>query len=218
MLDFPNDESKAEQMARYMKNQFIFAGVQKPQRALLQKELLKDSTKWTVEELMTVISDLYQKPEREYQYAAIDLALKNVKRLEMEELKLFLSLTAQKKWWDSIDSWRKVYSTWCLSHFDQLSAVYDWFYGQEDFWMRRIAITLQLGFKEKTNQELLKKAYQYDMYTNEFFIQKAIGWALRDYSKTNPVWVKEQLGTETFSNLAVREASKYLGESETTKK
>ncbi|WP_301405564.1 DNA alkylation repair protein, partial [Enterococcus entomosocium] len=80
---------------------------------------------------------------------------------------------------------------------------------QEDFWLRRIAITLQLGFKEQTDVALLERAIHADRSTKEFFIQKAIGWALRDYSKTNPLWVKEQL-TKELSKLATREASKYL--------
>ena len=77
--------------------------------------------------------------------------------------------------------------------------------------MRRIAITLQLGFKEKTETQLLAKAIEADRMTNEFFIQKAIGWALRDYSKTDADadWVREQLAKD-LSPLATREASKYL--------
>lgn len=80
---------------------------------------------------------------------------------------------------------------------------------KEDFWLRRIAITLQLGFKEATNQLLLDRVITEDRSSKEFFIQKAIGWALRDYSKTNVSWVKEQL-TKEWSALTRREASKYI--------
>ena len=75
----------------------------------------------------------------------------------------------------------------------EVEAVFKLFEGQEDFWLRRIAITLQLGFKEQTDVALLERAIDADRSTKEFFIQKAIGWALRDYSKTNPLWVKRTI-------------------------
>lgn len=207
---FPKNEENAIAMAQYMKNRFPFAGVPKPQRAFLQKSLLTASKNWSVEDVLVEITTYYQKEEREYQYLAIDLAQKNVRRFSFEELEKLLVLTAQKEWWDSIDSWRKFFGTWVLQYPEKLEAVFLLFDQQPDFWLRRIAITLQLQFKEKTDRELLKKAIEYDMNTEEFFIQKAIGWALREYSKTNPEWVRQVLLNQHFSKLATREASKYL--------
>ncbi|KAF1300907.1 DNA alkylation repair protein [Enterococcus sp. JM9B] len=207
---FPKNEENAIAMAQYMKNRFPFAGVPKPQRAFLQKSLLTASKNWSVEDVLVEITTYYQKEKREYQYLAIDLAQKNVRRFSFEELEKLLVLTAQKEWWDSIDSWRKFFGTWILQHPEKLEAVFLLFDQQPDFWLRRIAITLQLQFKEKTDRELLKKAIEYDMNTEEFFIQKAIGWALREYSKTNPEWVRQVLLNQHFSKLATREASKYL--------
>ncbi|MGX7163034.1 DNA alkylation repair protein [Enterococcus massiliensis] len=207
---FPKNEENAIAMAQYMKNRFLFAGVPKPQRAFLQKSLLTASKNWSVEDVLVEITTYYQKEEREYQYLAIDLAQKNVRRFSFEELEKLLVLTAQKEWWDSIDSWRKFFGTWVLQYPEKLEAVFLLFDQQPDFWLRRIAITLQLQFKEKTDRELLKKAIEYDMNTEEFFIQKAIGWALREYSKTNPEWVRQVLLNQHFSKLATREASKYL--------
>ena len=159
-------------------------------------------------DLLELVVTYYGQQEREYQYLAIDLVQKNVNRLSFEELTGLLPLVSQKEWWDSIDSWRKVYSTWAKRQ-QETKAVFQLFEKQEDFWLRRIAITLQLGFKEETDVVLLSQAIEEDRLTAEFFIQKAIGWALRDYSKTNPLWVKKQLQGE-WSKLVVREASKYL--------
>lgn len=209
-LIFPKNEEQAVTMEKYMKNHFIFAGVPKPERARLQKMFLAQSKQLEVTEILSLAKKYYQKSEREYQYVAIELIQLHVKRLAFSDLVMLLSLVQEKEWWDSIDSWRKVYTTWCMAHPDQLEQVFSLFIQQEDFWLRRIAITLQLGLKEKVNQSLLKKAILQDIKTNEFFIQKGIGWALRDYSKTNPGWVKDLLEHETFSKLAVREASKYL--------
>ncbi len=208
-LVFPKNEEKSKQMANYMRNQFPFAGVPKPERAARQKGLMKESKQLSVSEIVSMVDYYYGQVEREYQYLAIDLVQQNVRRLTFDELTGLIVFVERKEWWDSIDLWRKVYSTWCLYHMDQLRAVYDCFSLREDFWLRRIAITLQLGFKEKTQTQLLKQAIQIDRSTNEFFIQKAIGWALRDYSKTNADWVKKQLA-EGLSPLATREASKYL--------
>ena len=82
----------------------------------------------------------------------------------------------------------------------------------EDFWLRRIAIDHQLGRKEKTNTELLEKILVNNLGSREFFINKAIGWSLRDYSKTDPEWVRDFIRTygEKMDKLSVREGSKYL--------
>lgn len=207
---FEKNAEEAVGMARYMKNHFDFAGVKKPVRAQLQKPYIKDSKQWAIPKLLSEITYYYQQPEREYQYFAIELTQNNVKRLSFENLKELLPLVQQKEWWDSIDSWRKVYGTWIGLHPEYLERIFGLFEQQEDFWLRRIAITLQLQSKEKTNCDLLKKALYYDMNTEEFFIQKAIGWSLRAYAKTDPEWVRQLLRQENFSKLATREASKYL--------
>lgn len=208
-LIFPKNEEKAKQMENYMRNQFLFAGVPKSERANLQKRLLLDSKCLSVSEIIALANYYYDRVEREYQYVAIDLIQCNVQRFTFDALQALMLLVGRKEWWDSIDLWRKVYSTWCLYHLEQLESVFDIFAHQDDFWLRRIAITLQLGFKEKTETQLLAKAIKADRMTNEFFIQKAIGWALRDYSKTDADWVREQLAKD-LSPLATREASKYL--------
>ncbi|MGM0123060.1 hypothetical protein IGI37_000426 [Enterococcus sp. AZ194] len=209
-LIFPRNPEQAVPMEKYMKNHFPFAGVPKPEQRDLEKAYLKASLTWSLPELLQTIQENYQKVEREYQYYAIDLASKNVKRLSLEFMEALLLLLGEKSWWDSIDAWRKVYSEWVKLNPSELSTVYDWFYGHENFWYRRIALNLQLKYKEQTNLDLLKKAILYDKYTDEFFIQKAIGWALREYTKTDATWVIEFLAEEILSPLAVREASKHL--------
>lgn len=209
VLVFPKNEEKALQMEKYMKNLFSFAGVPKPERALLQQPLLDESKNLSISEVLAFVYYYYEQIEREYQYVAIDLVQKNIKRLTFEDLVVLLPLVQKKEWWDSIDSWRKVYSTWCKAYPEQREEVFQLFEKKEDFWLRRIAITLQLGYKQQTDTGLLIRAIDEDRQTKEFFIQKAIGWALRDYSKTDADWVKRQLTTD-LSKLAVREASKYL--------
>ena len=209
-LIFPQQPELAEPMARYMKNLFPFCGVKKPQRALLERPFLKESLTLPLPELIQEIFRNYRKDEREYQYYAIDLAQKNIQRFSLADLAELLPLLAEKSWWDSIDAWRKVFATWVLAHPTELKQVYAFFYQHENFWYRRIAINLQLLFKEQTDPALLAQAILADLTTEEFFIQKAIGWALRDYSKVNPDWVKNFMQQHSLSKLALREGSKYI--------
>ena len=209
-LIFPYQSEIAEPMARYMKDLFPFCGVKKPQRALLERPFLKESTMLSIEELIQEIFRNYRMNEREYQYYAIDLAQKNILRFSLADLAALLPLLGEKTWWDSIDAWRKVFSTWVLAHPAELEQVYRFFYQHENFWYRRVAINLQLMFKESTDTELLAQAILADLTTDEFFIQKAIGWALRDYSKVNPDWVRDFIQQHSFSKLALREGSKYI--------
>ncbi|MDT2736482.1 DNA alkylation repair protein [Enterococcus pseudoavium] len=209
-LIFPIQPELAEPMAHYMKDHFPFCGVKKPQRALLERPFLKESVSLPMPELIQEIFRNYRKEEREYQYYAIDLAQRNIKRFSLEDLAALLPLLGEKTWWDSIDAWRKVFSTWVLAHLADLEQVYAFFYQHENFWYRRVAINLQLMFKEQTNTALLAQAILADLKTDEFFIQKAIGWALRDYSKVNPTWVKEFMEQHSLSKLALREGSKYI--------
>lgn len=209
-LIFPQQPELAESMARYMKNIFPFCGVKKPQRALLERPFLKESLTLPLPELIQEIFRNYHKDEREYQYYAIDLAQKNIQRFTLADLAELLPLLAEKSWWDSIDAWRKVFATWVLAHPTELKQVYAFFYQHENFWYRRVAINLQLLFKEQTDPALLAQAILADLTTEEFFIQKAIGWALRDYSKVNPDWVKNFMQQHSLSKLALREGSKYI--------
>lgn len=210
---FPKNKEKAEQMAAYMKHLFPFAGVSAPERAIVEQELLKVSKKMPFTELFDLVSFYYQKSEREYQYLAIDLATVNVKRCSFEEVLRFKPFVIDKAWWDSVDSWRKFFGLWGFQNLDAMPQLFEAFFGEENFWHRRIAINLQLLYKEKTNTVLLKKAIIYDKTTDEFFIQKAIGWSLRQYSKTDPLWVQTVFETTKLSPLAVREGSKYLPKS-----
>ena len=203
-------EVNREPMERYMKNKFPFLGVKSPDRKLQERELLKESRNWDTANLILEIQTLYQKPEREYQYVAIDLAQRNYQRFSLAELNALLVLVDQKAWWDTVDSWRKVFASYAIKFPEHKSAIFSWFFQNESMWLRRISIIFQLTEKETLDTEMLTKAIEADQFTNEFFLQKAIGWALRNYSKVNPGWVGDFIATHQLSNLAQREASKYL--------
>lgn len=213
MTDFiiHGDPDLAEQMARYMRNQFPFVGAKTPERKLQTRPLIKASRRWSVPEVLQEVQAIYAKPEREYQYAAIDLARAHVRAYGQEELLVLRPLFLDRPWWDSVDALRPLYGDYVNLHPNELPAVFNMFAGQDDFWLRRVAITLQLQSKANTNTDLLSQAIEADLHTDEFFIQKGIGWALRQYSKTNPDWVRAFYASHPgVSSLAVREGSKYI--------
>lgn len=211
-MDFElmGDPNNREPMANYMCDQLVFAGVKSKARQEQEKPLIKASKSLAFNEIKTIIANLYARSEREYQYTAIDVAVANVRRFNLAELQSLLPFVTQKAWWDTVDSWRKVLGLYIARHPEDKATVFSWLYQQDDFWLRRLSIILQLTEKENTDQIMLTQAIENDLNTDEFFIQKAIGWALRQYSKLNPNWVADFIADHQLSKLAVHEGSKYL--------
>ncbi len=205
------NKAKALEMSRYMKNRFPFLGIQRPQCKALTKNLLKESKNWTKQTLFQEILFYYQQDAREYQYIAIGLIEANYKRILWDEWQHFIfPLIDQKAWWDSVDALRKPISVWLKENPQMLEAVILPWMTMPSLWMRRVAITVQLQYKNQTDTTLLTKAILSNQNDDEFFIQKAIGWALREYSKTDSEWVRQFIRQHKLAKLTVREASKYL--------
>lgn len=208
-LFLPNHPENQAAMAAYMRDQFDFLGVKSPERRQLTAPVQRLSKQLSSEELSQWLAFYYQQPYREYQYVAIDLALANVRRLTPEQVQWCVRQVTVKPWWDSVDAWRKVIATWTFQH-STLADFGALFLTADDLWLRRVGITLQLGRKGATDKDYLRRTIELNHADNAFFIQKAIGWALRDYAKTNPAWVTATLATVSLSKLAQREAQKYL--------
>lgn len=204
------EPANAAPMARYMKNQFPFIGVKTPARLAQSKVLLHASLAVPPAEVMAWCAALYRRPEREYQYVAIDLAKRNWRRFSLAELLALRPLVVAKPWWDTVDAWRVVYGRVADADAGSKRQLFDVFEASDNFWERRIALNLQLMSKANTDTAMLAAAILRDRETPEFFIQKAIGWALRQYSKTNAPWVAGFIAAHSLSPLAVREGSKYL--------
>lgn len=200
----------AKHMAKYLRNQFDFYGIQSVLRKEIERSYLKQARKnKTIEwqELDKIWSD----PHREMQYFVCDYLIRMQKFISFENLIKVEKYVRSKQWWDTIDSLIKVYGQIGLrdSRVSQLMLTWS---KDSDFWVRRLAIEHQLLRKEKTDQELLRNIIENNLNSKEFFINKAIGWALRDYSKTNPSWVSDFIDhhQEGLSNLSIKEGSKYL--------
>lgn len=205
------NQELAKPMEQYMKNNFPFLGIKSPERRALTKEIFQKLgvAKEPFDEVFVL--NLWELPEREYQYIALDYLVKKDKQLTKEQLVLLESLIMTKSWWDTVDVLApKPVGSIALR---EKSVIQDFIEGwahHENMWLRRAAILFQLKYKTETNEELLYRFILANATSKEFFIQKAIGWALREYSKTNRESVKQFIAGNTLMPLSIREGSKYL--------
>ena len=202
---------KALGMAKYMKNLFPFVGISSPERKNMVVELRKDFKPKNAQELKNWVSLLWEMPAREYQYVGMDYLQKDVNLLEIEDIAYFEFLITTKSWWDSIDLISGNYLGKFLIKYPEIfEETVVRFSKSENMWLNRAAIVCQLGYRERTNTDLLERAIVPHLESKEFFHQKAIGWALRQYGKTNPQWVKDFAASHTLKPLSRREALRLL--------
>lgn len=194
----------------YMRHQFEFLGITAKLRQEITKTYLTKSLP-PYADLEIIVNELWALPEREFQYFAIDLLAAMKKHWTVEIIGLFESILINKSWWDTVDhaasdllgpyfklfpqQTKKVTGTWNRS---------------DNFWLQRSSIMFQKQYKKDTDTALLRKYILTHTGSNEFFVQKAIGWALREYSKTNPEWVMEFVRKHQMSSLSKREALKRI--------
>ena len=197
-------------MAAYMRNQFAYLGIKTPVRRKICATFFKEAQKSGAIDWV-FIDDCWQSPYRELQYAAVDYLGMLKKQLTPKDIPRLKKLALTKPWWDTIDGLDTVIGQISLSYPKLKETLLKWS-EDESFWLRRIAIDHQLTFKKQTDTELLKKIILNNLGQKEFFINKAIGWSLREYSKTDAWWVKDFLAEyeDVLAPLAFKEASKHL--------
>lgn len=204
------DKEKAAVMSKYMRNKFIFYGIQAPKRKEQYKELIKSAKKekkidWNF------LNKCYDDEHREFQYLVYDYLLAMRQHVSYEDIPKIKKYILDKPWWDTIDFLCKVIGNVELLDARVKDLMLVWS-KKDNIWLKRSAIEHQLGLKDQTDSELLEQIIVNCFGSDEFFINKAIGWALRDYSKTNPNWVKAFLDKykNKMSDLSIKEASKYI--------
>jgi 3-methyladenine DNA glycosylase AlkD len=209
------DASQAVPMRAYMLDQFEFLGIRAtPRRQALRG--LPRLTAWTASDLLDLAEALWDQPEREFHYVAVDLLAKHHRQLDLASLPRLLQLVQRHAWWDTVDGLASVVGDIvlqarggpldgqrtmdaCLSH--------------SNLWVRRVAMLHQLGWKAQTDEARLQRYALTLAAETDFFIRKAIGWALRDYARTRPETVRSFLSehAQSLSGLTRREAAKHLG-------
>ncbi|WP_245697342.1 DNA alkylation repair protein [Paenibacillus oryzae] len=200
------DPQTAKSMAAYMKNQFPFLGIKTP----LRREILKDfmvtnppNKDW--------VPLLWNLPEREYLCVAIDILSKIKKTLEANDIILIENCIVTKPWWDTVDGLATNIVGYLFKKYPSLQEQYSIKWNHSDnIWLNRTAILFQLHYKQETNETLLYNFILNHASSSEFFIQKAIGWALREYSKTNSASVVEFIHNHDLKPLSKREGLRWL--------
>ena len=205
------DTDKAAPMARYMRDHFPFLGIKSPERKALFKQFVRESGLPQPEELETVVWDLWQLPEREYQYGAQDLLHRMRNQVTTDFVLLLERLITTKSWWDTVDGLASHAVGGLFTHHPEAGdpTLARW-RRSDNFWLRRTTLLFQLGYKDRTDEALLFALIEENLDSDEFFIQKAIGWILREYSKTSPESVKKYVSQTALAPLSKREALKWM--------
>jgi 3-methyladenine DNA glycosylase AlkD len=204
-----NDDN-AGPMRQYMKDHFPFLGIKSPLRKELEKQFFKETGILKEEFNKDFVVGIWEKDEREYQYTAITYTGKFIKKLPMDAIQFLERLITTKSWWDSVDSIAPLVGELARKYPELVEETINHWSVDDNYWLRRVAILFQLKYKQQTNEDLLYDYMVKNADSKEFFIQKAIGWALREYSKTNPESVKAFIEGNQLAPLSIREGSKYL--------
>ena len=210
LFEINEDKENAIKMSNYMRNMFDFYGIPTPKRKEIYKELFKEEKKLRKID-WEFLDKCYEDNHREFQYLVYDYLLLMKKYTVYEDINKIEKYILTKSWWDTIDFLCKVIGDIGLRDLRVKDLMIKWS-KSSNIWIRRTAIEHQLNLKENTDPILLEKIIINCFGSDEFFINKAIGWALREYSKTNPEWVKEFIEkyNDKMDNLSIKEASKYI--------
>jgi 3-methyladenine DNA glycosylase AlkD len=206
------DRSRAPAMAAYMRDQFPFLGLPSPLRVSLDREVVAGLPAPAEADLVAVAAACWQLPEREYQYFAVGLLRRHVGRCSAGLLSHVEALLTAKSWWDTVDELaRHVVGPLVLAH-PQLRAAMDEWVGADNVWLARTAILHQERWKERTDPDVLFAYCARRAGDREFFLRKAIGWALRSYARVDPEAVRAFVAAHEaeLSGLSRREALRHL--------
>lgn len=212
ITDFEENRNEllAESMSKYMQDKFRFLGVRGTTRTEIYKKYFPDTRK-TKNIDWDFVESCWNKEEREFQYVVVYYLKAMQKFLKREDISKLKYLIVTKSWWDTVDLLAKVVGSLVIriEGYDQI--MLEWS-KDSNIWLKRVAILYQLSLKEKVDEIILDKILVNNLGDNEFFINKAVGWALRDYSKYNPEWAREFIkkNKDNMANLSIREASKYI--------
>jgi len=207
------DPEKAKGMAAYMKTDMPFYGVQKPGRIPIVRHLIKNYPPSTRTDYEMLVLALWHLPHREEKYIAQAVAVKHRQFMVPASLPLFRRFVVEGAWWDFVDeAATHMIRELVLEHPAKVWPIIDTWISDDDMWLRRSSIICQIGAKERTDVDRLFTFCEQRAFEKEFFIRKAIGWALREFAKTDEDavarFVTEHL--ENLSGLSYREATKHI--------
>ncbi len=201
----------AAPMRAYMKGKFLFYGIKSPERKSLSQQFLRDNGPIELPVLAALFRQCFSAEQREIQYFVQDAGRRSMRSLDTTFLPVFHDLIGKKSWWDTVDFLSPKLAGRLLLRFpERVRDFPDQWIENDDFWYQRSAILFQLDYKAATDWERLKHYILRRSESGEFFVQKAAGWALRQYSKVEPDRVRTFVEAHTLAPLTVREGLKVL--------
>jgi 3-methyladenine DNA glycosylase AlkD len=202
---------QAVPMKRYMRDQFEHLGIKLPKLYELLREHYREEGLPPPADLDGILRDLWALPQREYQYAATSLLGKFEMQLPAGFIRTLEYLIVTKSWWDTVDT---ISAGAVAVHFKRYPGVKQRYLAKwrksRNFWLRRACILFQLGYKKDTDFPLMCDIIRENLGSKEFFINKAIGWALRQYTRVDPQGVRQFVAETPLNPLSAREALKWL--------
>ena len=207
------DPERAVSMAAYMKTDMPFYGVSSPARRPIARELKLLYPAGSATEYRENVRVLWALPHREEKYLAIGYALSFKKLITIEQIDLYQQLVLEGAWWDFVDVIASdLVGRVVLTDRARMRPTLEEWIDHDDMWLRRTALLAQLRHKTTTDEAMLFDFCQRRAHEKEFFIRKAIGWALREYARVNPEAVRGFLRDHEahLSGLSRREAGKHL--------
>jgi len=201
----------AKEQKAYMRNQFEFCGIKTQLRREIQKPFLAKSYLPPKTDLEKIVKTLWNKPQREYQFIAQELVFKYTQQFDKNDIALLEFMVTHKSWWDTVDYIAvKLIGAYFIRFPEQLDSYIDRWIASGNIWLQRCCLLYQLKSKDNMDTQRLQYIIQKLLGSKEFFINKAIGWVLREYSKTNPKWVKDFTENNDLANLSRREALRLM--------
>ena len=208
------DPEKATGMQAYMKTDMPFYGVQKPARAEILRELVRRFPPSDRVGYEGLVGALWQLPHREEKYLALGVARHFHEFVVPDALPLYRGLIVEGAWWDLVDEVAThLIRDLVVGYPDHVWPTVDTWIDDDDMWLRRTAIICQVGAGENTDAARLLRFCEARAFEQEFFIRKAIGWALRQYARIDPDGVARFVveHRDQLSGLSYREATKHIG-------
>ncbi len=205
------DPEKAVKMKQYMRNKFDFYGINSPDRKKIYKEFKSTNGLIPEPQKDDIVKWCWNADQREYQMFAMEFLGKTVKKEHEEIIRLYEYMIINKSWWDTIDyiAANLVGIYFSLYHSNIVPFTEKWM-SSGNIWLQRTCLLFQLKYKSGLNTELLHSFINRLSGSKEFFIQKAIGWILREYSKTDSEFVTDYVSKNKLPKLSEREALLWM--------
>ncbi|MBL7781616.1 MAG: DNA alkylation repair protein [Saprospiraceae bacterium] len=200
----------AQQQIRYMRHQFEFFGLPMPQWMPLTRELHAAHGIPENDDLKALVRLCFEDDHRELHYFALETVQKTLKNQPADFIDFLEELICTRSWWDSVDWIAKLVGIHFKKHPTLIHPVTERWMDSGNMWLQRVSLIFQLSYREKTDTDLLFSNIRRLAGSQEFFIQKGAGWALRQYAKTNPDAVQEFVGSTKLAPLTRREALKNM--------